>query len=70
MIWKHLYKPFYAPENVTSKSLCKEKASVKMAMVDGDMISYNKSFVHVLIEKIPTVTVSNNSTTGIAKTQQ
>ena len=54
-------------KKVASKSLCKEKASLKMVVINGNMISYKISVAHVLIEKLLTVTVSIYSTWEIAK---
>ena len=38
-------------------------------MIDGDMISYNKCIAIVLIEKLLTVTVSNDFMREIARKQ-
>ena len=39
-------------ENVASKILVNEKASVKMVVIDDEMISYNITVAHVLIGKL------------------
>ena len=53
-------------ENLASKSLCQEKASVKVVVINADVISYSINVVDVLIVTVwNTVTVSNNSTRKI-----
>lgn len=57
--WFNIY------ENVASKSLCKVKDSAKMVVVYSDMISYDISTAHVLIENLQTVTTLINTTREI-----
>ena len=57
--WFNIY------ENAASKSLCKVKDSAKMVVVYSDMISYDISAAHVLIENLLTVTTLINSTREI-----
>ena len=57
--WFNIY------ENAASKSLCKVKDSAKMVVVYSDMISYDISSAHVLIENLLTVTTLINSTREI-----
>ena len=39
----------------------KNKALGTMVVIDGDMVIYSISVVHVLIQKLLTITFSNNS---------
>ena len=54
-------------ENVSLKSLCKKKASVEMVVTDCDEVSYKVNVGHVLIGKLFTVFISNNSMKVLVK---
>lgn len=49
------------------KSLCKKKASVEMVVTDCDEVSYKVNVGHVLIGKLFTVFISNNSMKVLVK---